>query len=91
MKIDSGPLAGYHVKIAPRDKVQLYAAQVQEVLLKLDFERALVTDMSSVSDFGPFAPSEIEEIAHELGVPVANQDRIWEIAERLFEKEATSH
>lgn len=82
-KLDKGPLAGYTVELAPQEKVEIYSIQVRRVLEALGYEHALVTDMSSISDFRP-TPKEIQELVTALGVPVDRKDYIWEIAERLF-------
>lgn len=52
MEIPSGPLKGKHIVLAPRDVVGRYPKTVASLIAFLGHPEALVTDESTVADFG---------------------------------------
>jgi len=81
------------IVIAPRTKTEKIGEYwCREVVARMGFKRAWVTDKSAVFDFfGPFEDTRqekkfIQKISKNLGFPVKAKDRIWQLAKKLKEK-----
>jgi hypothetical protein len=72
----------YKFTIAPRDRVRRFADEVARVLAAIGYEDALVTDESSIWDFG-LEPDELRALGETLGLVITKGDYIVDIAERL--------
>jgi hypothetical protein len=50
-EIKHGPLKGKKVALAPQDKVEGYRCELEEILEVIGHPEALITDLSTLSDF----------------------------------------
>lgn len=91
-KIGKGPLAGTRVCLAAQDRVVRLERFVDRVLDAVGHPGALVTDMSSVSDFAPDFGRGADhpanavwciEVGEKLGIVVGYHESIADVAERL--------
>lgn len=73
------------IEFAPTLHIEDLEEEVDRVLEAMGFN-AWVTDMSRVDDF-PLSDKEIEEVEVELGVEVNASDYIYQVAQRLKDKE----
>lgn len=94
MRMDG--LWGNRIVFADEDKTTIYSIEMQRVMSAIAFfmsndpekwlKGAWVSDMSSMRDFG-LEDEEIVMIGETLGVPVGDNDVLWEIAKAIHEKE----
>lgn len=88
---------GNRIVFEDQDKTQFYAFEMKRVLAAVAFfmsddpenwlKKCWVSDGSRFSDFR-LQYEDIVRIAETLGVPVAQDDYLWEIARKIHEKEA---
>ena len=87
--LKKGPFKGCKVQPAPTQLVEQYSEAVDKVVAAIDeamdTQVLLVTDMSSLRDFGPDRV-QLATISSILGIPVSEQDLICDIAMRLSPK-----
>lgn len=74
------------IDLAPTDRVDQLAPEIEKVLEALGHPEALVTDQSAIGDFGVMEQHEIDWIAGFLGVEVQRRDYLVTIAQRLRDK-----
>ena len=70
------------IELATTVLVDTLESSVERVLQALDHPEALVTDLSTVGDFG-LDDKEIVTASAKLGVTLSDDDRIYEVAQRL--------
>ena len=83
--LTEGPLKGYTVEMASTEQIAHFTHEVDAFLAAIGLDWALVTDESSVSDFG-LTPEEEAEAGAILGIPVLHMDRVIDVAVRLRAK-----
>lgn len=72
---------------APQDKIKKLHYWIGQVLYALGHSEAYVTDESMVWDFIMKDKERAKEISDQLGIPIKSNDLIYEVAERLRDKE----
>jgi hypothetical protein len=72
-----------HVHLAGQHEVDVFGEELKLILDVLGHPEALVTDLSSVSDFGRRNKRRLYRISRTLGVPVGWDDLLVDIAARM--------
>jgi hypothetical protein len=70
------------IVLAEQDYTNMFQAEIGVVLRALGHPEALVTDMSTVSDFF-LTRKELKSASKRLGVPVLEDDYVWGVARRI--------
>ena len=74
------------VELASTESVSQYERYIRRILSAIGYEEALVTDLSSISDF-PLDEIDIEKIKRELDIDIHKDEYLVDIAIRLKSKE----
>lgn len=86
MKIEKGPFAGKEIILAPQTQLsQFTEEQVQELLELIGYPEALITDQSSLSDFG-LDPEEVQAITAHYGFAVERTDYLVDVLVRAHRR-----
>lgn len=70
------------IALASSSLTEMLQPWVDKILQALGFEEALVTDLSSISDFSP-TKDELRQASNLLGIELSSKMYLWEAAGHL--------
>ena len=76
---------GRKIRMAPWERVKKYEKIIAEILEVLGYPEALVTDLSTISNFD-LSPGELEGASQILGLSLSEEMLLVEIAEEIAKK-----